>query len=325
MARKLRIEYPGARYHVINRGNYRDHVFAEEGAKQAFLKCLGEAAAKAGWVVHAYVLMSNHYHLALETPSGNLVEGMRWLQATFSNRFNRFRGERGHVFQGRYKALVIETDGLGAVAHYIHLNPVRARLLPVERLGEFADSSYAALLNPKQRPDWLCVTGFLDAAGELADTAAGRRKYGEYLAWLAEDKPAQRQLNFDSMCWGWALGGDTFKAALARKHQKQLEKSGSKDAVTREARELLWSAALKKALAALGKKSKDAPNDIKSAPWKVAIATHLKATTTVTNPWLAAQLHMGAPEGVSRYVTELHEGKRDEAAELLLRLAPAKG
>ncbi len=68
MARKLRIEFPGARYHIINRGNYRDHVFAEDGAKQAFLKCLGEAAAKAGWVVHAYVLMSNHYHLALETP-----------------------------------------------------------------------------------------------------------------------------------------------------------------------------------------------------------------------------------------------------------------
>jgi REP element-mobilizing transposase RayT len=324
MARKLRIEFPGARYHVINRGNYRDHVFAEDGAKQAFLKCLGEATFKAGWVVHAYVLMSNHYHLALETPAGNLVEGMRWLQATFSNRFNRFRGERGHVFQGRYQALVIEPDGLGAVAHYIHLNPVRARLLPIERLGEFADSSYAALLTPKQRPEWLCVDAFLDAAGELADTPAGRRKYGEYLTWLAQDKPAQKQLNFDTMSRGWALGGDTFKAALARKHRKQLEKSGSKDATTREARELLWSAAFKKALFALGKKSTETAGDIKSAPWKVAIAAHLKAATTVSNPWLAAQLHMGAPEGVSRYVTELREGKRPDAAKLIVRLERAK-
>jgi putative transposase len=314
MARKLRIEFPGARYHVINRGNYRDHVFASPGAKEAFLKCLGEAAVKADWVVHAYVLMSNHYHLALETPSGNLVEGMRWLQSTFSNRFNRFRGERGHVFQGRYKALVIETDGLGAVAHYIHLNPVRARLLPVERLGDFADSSYAALLNPKTRPEWLCVDAFLDAAGELTDTPTGRRKYGEYLAWLAEDKPAQKQLNFATMSRGWALGGDAFKAALARKHQKLLEKPGGKDAVTREARELLWAAALKQALAKLGKKPSHADSDIKSAPWKVAIAAHLKATTTGTNPWLAAQLRMGAPEGVSRYVSELREGKRLDAA-----------
>jgi putative transposase len=323
MARKLRIEFSGARYHVINRGNYRDHVFASLGAKDAFLKCLGEAAVKAGWIVHAYVLMSNHYHLALETPSGNLVEGMRWLQSTFSNRFNRFRGERGHVFQGRYNALVIETDGLGAVAHYIHLNPVRARLLPIERLGEFADSSYAALLNPKTRPEWLCVDAFLDAAGELVDTPSGRRKYGEYLAWLAENKAAQKQLNFATMSRGWALGGDTFKAALARKHQQQLEKPGSKDAVTREARELLWAAALTQALTKLNKKSSHVADDIKSAPWKVAIAAHLKATTTVTNPWLAAQLHMGAPEGVSRYVSELREGKRATAEKTLSFLTRA--
>jgi putative transposase len=281
------------------------------------------SVGQSGMVVHAYVLMSNHYHLALETPSGNLVEGMRWLQSTFSNRFNRFRGERGHVFQGRYKALVIETDGLGAVAHYIHLNPVRARLLPIERLGEFADSSYAALLNPKTRPNWICVNAFLDAAGELADTPAGRRKYGEYLAWLSEDTAAQKQLKFATMSRGWALGGDTFKAALARKHQQQLEKPGSKDAVTREARELLWAAALKQAFAKLNKKSSHVADDIKSAPWKVAIAAHLKATTTVTNPWLAAQLHMGAPEGVSRYVSELREGKRQDAAELLKRLTSA--
>src|SRR3954468_7057421 len=124
MARKLRLEYEGALYHVINRGNYRTAIFGTKGARAAFLKCLGEACVKSKWVVHAYVLMSNHYHLALETPEGNLVEGMRWLQSTFANRFNRYRGERGHVFQGRYKALLVEdSEGLGAVAHYIHLNP----------------------------------------------------------------------------------------------------------------------------------------------------------------------------------------------------------
>ena len=105
MARKLRLEYPGACYHVINRGNYRADIFKTEGAKVAFEACLFEACAKSGWLLHAYVLMSNHYHLAVETPTGNLVAGMQWLQATFANRFNKLRGTRGHLFQGRYKSL----------------------------------------------------------------------------------------------------------------------------------------------------------------------------------------------------------------------------
>ena len=98
MARKLRLEFPGACYHVINRGNYRADIFRTEGTRNAFESCLFEGCAKSDWLLHAYVLMSNHYHLALETPRGNLVIGMQWLQATFANRFNRFRGERGdHV------------------------------------------------------------------------------------------------------------------------------------------------------------------------------------------------------------------------------------
>lgn len=317
MARKLRIEFPGARYHVINRGNYRAHIFADPGTRRAFLDCLGEAATKSGWVIHAYVLMSNHYHLAIETPEGNLVEGMRWFQATFANRFNRYRGERGHVFQGRYKALLIEADGLGPVAHYIHLNPVRARLVTADKLREYADSSYAALMTPKIRPASLSVRTFLSAAGDLADSPAGRRKYAEFLAWLAEDKLAQKQLMFDRMCHGWALGGQGFKAELVREHGELLNKRGRRETETREARALLWADALKKALSVMGKNSSEAPGEIKSSPWKVAIAAHLKATTTATNPWLAAELHMGAPEGVSRYVSELREGKRPEAERYL--------
>ncbi|MBI5768031.1 MAG: transposase, partial [Verrucomicrobia bacterium] len=96
MARKLRLEFPGACYHVINRGNYRARVFATEATRAAFEACVFEACEKSGWVLHAFVVMNNHYHLALETPEGNLVAGMQWLQATFANRFNRLRGERGH-------------------------------------------------------------------------------------------------------------------------------------------------------------------------------------------------------------------------------------
>jgi REP element-mobilizing transposase RayT len=93
---------------VLNRGNYRSNVFLRGGAKEALLTCLGEACEKMGWVVHAHVVMRNHHHLALERPAANLVEGMRWLQSTYANRFNRLLDERGHVFQGRYQAIVVE-------------------------------------------------------------------------------------------------------------------------------------------------------------------------------------------------------------------------
>src|SRR5450432_2308299 len=143
MARKLRLEYPGAIYHVINRGNYRQAVFTSEGAKHSFEECLFKTCKQYEWRLHAFVVMSNHFHLAVETPKGNLVSGMQWLQSTFANRFNRFRDEQGHLFQGRYKALLVEAGGaLGQVCHSIHLNPVRAGLVPVERLQAYRHSSY---------------------------------------------------------------------------------------------------------------------------------------------------------------------------------------
>ena len=108
MARKLRLEFPGACYHVINRGNYQANIFRADSTKAAFESCLFEACRKSSWRLHAFVVMRNHYHLAVETPDGNLVAGMQWLQATFAARFNRRRGLHGHLFQGRYKAFVVE-------------------------------------------------------------------------------------------------------------------------------------------------------------------------------------------------------------------------
>ena len=166
MARKLRLQYAGAFYHVINRGNYRADVFASDGAKEAFLKCLGEACEKTGWKVHGYVVMRNHYHLALETPEPNLVAGMQWLQSTYANRFNRFRGERGHVFQGRYQAIVVEDAAhVGAVAHYIHLNPVRAGIVAVRQANDYQWSSLCFLAKRGVRPS---AAEIVEAGGCLA-------------------------------------------------------------------------------------------------------------------------------------------------------------
>ena len=107
MPRKQRIEYPGAIYHVISRGNYRKELFLKKRTGEAFERCLFETVERCRWKLHAYIIMSNHYHLAVETPEPNLVVGMKWLQSTFATRFNRLRKERGHVFQGRYKSILI--------------------------------------------------------------------------------------------------------------------------------------------------------------------------------------------------------------------------
>jgi putative transposase len=129
MARKLRIDRAGSVYHVLNRGNFQFDVFASAGARQAFLDCLDEACRRTGWVIHAWAIMINHFHLALETPEPNLVAGMQWLLTTFCARYNRFRSQHGHVFQGRYKAFpVAQGAWLGSLCHYIHLNPVEARV-----------------------------------------------------------------------------------------------------------------------------------------------------------------------------------------------------
>lgn len=326
MARPLRMQYAGALYHVISRGNYRAPIFSDPGAKKAFVECLFEACAKARWRLHAYVVMSNHYHLALETPEGNLSEGMRWLQSTFANRFNRFRRENGHVFQGRYKAIVVEDlIRLGAVAHYIHLNPVRAHLLSVERLGEFQESSFWLLENPRRRPDCLEVHTCLAAAGDLEDDARGRRSYKAYLAWLAENEAAQKQLNFEILCKGWALGGSTFKKALAQDHRELLTSiKESIGAENRDAVEQLWREMIARCMEKLRKKPSDLQGGRKAADWKVAIAAHLKTTTTATNPWISEQLRMGVAAGVSRYVGEVRSGKRKAAGKLLERIAKVK-
>jgi len=309
-------------YHVINRGNYRADIFASPGAKAAFEACLFEACAKTQWRLHAFIIMRNHYHLALETPRGNLVEGMRWLQSTYANRFNRFRRESGHVFQGRYQAILVEDLAtLGAVGHYIHLNPVRAKFLSVENLSRYRHSSYRYLQRPKSRPAGLQFEAVLKAAGGLADTKAGWKSYTAYLEWLACNEPAQKGLAFEQLCRGWALGSREFKRGLLADHHAKLTGSSVEAEVGAEARELHWQTILEANLRRMGKNLTQAGEDPKSAPWKIALATHLRTTTTVSNPWLAQTLHMGASGVLSRYVAECRKGLRQEAKKCLDKIS----
>lgn len=215
MARSLRIEKSDGVYHIINRGNYRQDLFTTQGPHQAFERCLFEACAKCGWVLEGFCVMTNHFHLVIRTPEGNLVYGMKWLQSTFANRYHKFRKVHGKLFQGRYKSLIVEeTDYLGALLHYVHLNPVRAGMVTVESLRNYRWSSFWYLHHPSKRHEFMDFSGCLSAAGSLTDSPAGRKQYREYLSWLSADTGVQKEQLFDRMCRGWAIGSKDFKKGL---------------------------------------------------------------------------------------------------------------
>jgi putative transposase len=310
MGRKVRLEYAGACYHVISRGNYKSWIFETEGARKSFRRCLVQVCQAKGWHLHAWCLMSNHYHLLLETPESNLVEGMKWLQGTFASRFNRFRKESGHVFQGRYKAIIVDGDALGPVAHYIHLNPVRAGIVEAQQLYTYADSSFHQFWYPRCRWSFARMDLFLDAAGGLTDTLSGRKLYRDYLAWLSADDSEQKRLGFERMCRGWIKGAKEFKKAI-------MEDSGDLAAIwgmeseANEIKELRWEKALCQSLSALGKSEADLVKDGIRENWKLALGCYLHEHSLIAYRWLAERLHAGAVKSFANRILYYQRHKRD--------------
>ena len=165
MARPLRIEFPGALYHVTARGNGQADIYLDDQDRLTFLDILGEAVDRFGWVCHAYCLMGNHYHLLVETPEANLSAGMRHLNGVYTQRFNRTHERAGHVFQGRFKAILVEREGyLLELCRYVVLNPVRAGLVASAR--EWRWSSYRATAGYKKGPRFLTTDWVLQRFGK---------------------------------------------------------------------------------------------------------------------------------------------------------------
>ncbi len=160
MARPLRLEFPGAVYHLTARGNAQQDIFLDTMDRDNFLTILGREINQQRWKCYAYCLMDNHYHLLVETPEANLVKGMRRLNSTYAQSFNRRHQRVGHVLQGRYKSILVERDThLLELARYIVLNPVRAGM--VEHAGAWPWSSFCATTDEAPRPLWLDVMWLL--------------------------------------------------------------------------------------------------------------------------------------------------------------------
>ncbi len=156
MARPIRIEYPGAFYHVTARGNEGKKIFTGTQDCRAFFSCLESVNRRYQAVIHVYCLMNNHYHLLLETPGGNLSQILQHINGTYTRYFNIRRKRSGHLFQGRYKAILVDPEAYATeLSRYIHLNPIRAGL--TGRPEEYPWSSYRYYVSRRDKPDWLTV------------------------------------------------------------------------------------------------------------------------------------------------------------------------
>jgi REP element-mobilizing transposase RayT len=312
MARKLRVEYGGAMYHVMNRGDRREPIFKDDGDRQRFVETLGEACAKTGWQVHAYVLMPNHFHLVVETPQPNLVAGMKWFLGTYTGRFNRRHKLFGHLFSGRYKALVVEGSGTGylkSVCDYVHLNPARAKLVEVDQpLQRFAWSSWPAYLRaPSQRPAWLRVDRLLGECGIPMDSPAGRQRLQQA---LEARRAALEGEEFKAIRRGWCLGAEPFRQELLAQMSERMgaEHYGEERTETaavwaeriiaEELKRRRWTEVALRALA-------------KGDARKVALAARLRAETTLTVGWIAARLGMGTRGYLNHLLYRLRKSSQD--------------
>ena len=170
MARPLRIEYPGAVYHLTSRGNARNDIYCDQQDRNNYLDILTEVVKRYNWLCHAYCMMDNHYHLLVETPEANLSSGMRQLNGIYTQRYNKRHKQVGHVFQGRYKAILVDKDNyLLELCRYIVLNPVRAKL--VEAPEHWQWGSYRATAGLIKPPEFLTVDWILGMFGPNRRTA----------------------------------------------------------------------------------------------------------------------------------------------------------
>jgi REP element-mobilizing transposase RayT len=323
MARSIRLEFEGAFYHVMARGNQRAAIFLDDHDRRFFLQCLADVCEKTGWRVHAWVLMGNHYHLFIQTPEANLVEGMKWLQNTVTRRFNVRHREWGRLFGDRYKAVVVDGESphyYETLWDYIHLNPCRAGLVDVTQGQSVLDYPWSSLaggyaLMPQQRTKWLAAEQGLLTMG-VEDTAEGRK---EMIARLDKRAAEERErsgfvvVDADAdkrgshLRRGWYWGKQAFAEKLIKLGEAaigQERKARGYDAsLERKAHgEQEALALLEEGLRVASLTQDELAGHRCTEPRKVLLAGLLWKKTTVSQTWIAEHLSMKNAANVSRVI-----------------------
>lgn len=211
MARPWRIEFEGALYHILSRGNQRQDIFLNDSDHHLFLDTLGQMASRYDIDIYAYVLMGNHYHLLLKTHNANLSKAMQWFGTTYTRRFNIGHNCSGHLFQGRFKSFIVQNDAyLTQLSCYIHRNPLRAGI--VQRLADYRWSSYPVYAYRKKAPEWLNTGLILSQFGTENPHQAYRKKVQNY---SGEEKSL-----FEDLRYGIFLGTNSFADRLKKRFVK---------------------------------------------------------------------------------------------------------
>ena len=213
MARPLRIQFSGAVYHVIARGNERKPIVRDDDDREKRVDWLQRAVETYGWHLFAFVLMTNHEHLFLKTPEPNLSAGMQYLNGSYTSYFNRRHRRAGHLFQGRFKGHLVEEEGYFLeVSRYIHLNPVRAKMAAGPE--EYRWSSYRGYVRASRAVPWIVYDKVLGEFGR--DLSTARRAYGRFVRAGVDEPPPSP---FGKAIGGLLLGSEKFREADPAAHR----------------------------------------------------------------------------------------------------------
>ena len=296
MPRPIRIENPSSVFHVFSRGNYRQPIFQDPQAAVVFLKIFEETIIRTDWQVYAYAIMPNHFHFVVKAPRANLSRGMHLLLTTFALRFNGFREEHGHVFQGRYQAKRTPSGfDASRVIDYVHLNHVRKGLYKVEELPTTPLSSLSLLMHPDRRGVFRIQEG-LKYIG-YPDNPDGWQAYLAHIRTVFLQDADSRLFEYE---WDIAMKAEK---VLIDKNPRGLDRPSDLpyDQIIK-LDEVYTDQVIQRLLNEAGKSEKDLLLDRGAPPWKVEIAIKILAATTASLVRVAQRLHAGDHGNLSKLI-----------------------